>query len=402
MQAYESPLEAQMRKFYATLSEKDKRRYAAVEAMKLGHGGIGYIAALLGCSIKTISRGIKEVTELPEDIGYDKRRRGVGGGRKPHSESIAGLAEKFLEVLKDHTAGDPMNEAVVWTNLTPKEIRERLVEDQGLKVSLPVIRKLLKKHNYRRRKAQKKNVMKSVEDKEKQFENIASLKSEYQACGNPVLSMDTKKKEYLGNYWREGCLYTQEVILTHDHDFNSFSEGIVIPHGIYDLTQNRGYIHLGTSKDTSQFACDCLRNWWYRYGQYAYSTSSSILILCDCGGSNNARHYIFKEDLQSLAKEIRKELRIAHYPPYNSKYNPIEHRLFPHITRACQGVVFKSLDLVKELMLKAKTTTGLKVEVEILDKIYQTGRKVAAEFKETMKIVFEDYLPQWNYTAIPR
>ena len=113
MQAYESSLEAQMRKFYATLSEKDKRRYAAVEAMKLGHGGIGYIAKLLGCSIKTISRGIKEVTELPEDIGYDKRSRGVGGGRKPHTESIVGLDEKFLEVLKDHTAGDPMNEAVV-------------------------------------------------------------------------------------------------------------------------------------------------------------------------------------------------------------------------------------------------------------------------------------------------
>jgi len=401
MQAYESPLEAQMRKFYATLSEKDKRRYAAVEAMKLGHGGIGYIAKLLGCSIKTISRGIKEVTELPEDIGYDKRSREGGGGRKPHSESIEGLDEKFLEVLKDHTAGDPMNGAVVWTNLTPKEIRERLVADHGIKVSLTVIRKLLKKHNYRRRKAQKRKAMKSVEDKEKQFENIASLKSAYQACGHPVLSMDTKKKEYLGNYWREGQLYTQEVILTYDHDFNSFSEGIVIPHGIYDLTQNIGYLHLGTSKDTSQFACDCLRNWWYSYGQYAYSTSPSILILCDCGGSNNARYYIFKEDLQSLANEIRKELRIAHYPPYNSKYNPIEHRLFPHITRACQGAIFKSLELVKELMLKAKTTTGLKVEVEILDKIYQTGRKVAADFKETMKIVFDDYLPQWNYTAIP-
>jgi len=401
MQAYESSLEAQMRKFYATLSEKDKRRYAAVEAMKLGHGGIGYIAKLLGCSIKTISRGIREVKELPEDIGYDKRSRKVGGGRKPSYERIEALDEKFLEVLKDHTAGDPMNGAVVWTNLTPKEIRERLAADHGIKVSLTVIRKLLKKHNYRRRKAQKRKAMKSVEDKEKQFENIARLKSAYQACGDPVLSIDTKKKEYLGNYWREGQLYTQEVILTYDHDFNSFSEGIVIPHGIYDLTQNIGYIHLGTSKDTSQFACDCLRNWWYSYGQYAYSTSPSILILCDCGGSNNARHYIFKEDLQSLANEIRKELRVAHYPPYNSKYNPIEHRVFPHITRACQGVVFNSLDLVKELMLKAKTTTGLKVYVEILDKIYQTGRKVAADFKETMKIVFDDYLPQWNYTAIP-
>lgn len=133
-----------------------------------------------------------------------------------------------------------------------------------------------------------------------------------------------------------------------------------------------------------------------------YGTAGSILLLCDGGGSNGARQYLFKQDLQDLVNELGIEIRIAHYPPYTSKYNPIEHRLFPHITRVCQGVVFQSVEIVRELMAKAKTQTGLKVFVSVLDKMYETGRKVMQGFKETMEIVFDEYLPQWNYTAKPR
>ena len=158
---------------------------------------------------------------------------------------------------------------------------------------------------------------------------------------------------------------------------------------------------MGTSKETSEFSCDCLRNWWYHQGQYNYPHATSILLLCDGGGSNNSRHYIFKQDLQKLVDEIGIEIRIAHYPPYTSKYNTIEHRLFPHITRACQGVIFTSIELVKELIEKTRTSTGLKVTVQIIDQVYETGRKVADDFKETMKIVFDDFLPKWNYTAVP-
>jgi len=243
--------------------------------------------------------------------------------------------------------------------------------------------------------------MKEVAHRNEQFEKIKCLKAAYQAKGNPIISMDTKKKEYLGNFYRAGRVYTQQALEAYDHDFTSFADGIIIPHGIYDVMKNTGYINLGVSKDTGAFACDSLRNWWYNQGRQVYPYATSILILCDGGGSNSARHYLFKSDLQNLADELGVEIRIAHYPPYTSKYNPIDHRLFPHVTRACQGVIFKSLDLVKQLMEKTRTQQGLQVTVQIIHKLYQTGRKVTDDFKNNMPIVFDDYLPQWNYRAIP-
>lgn len=168
---------------------------------------------------------------------------------------------------------------------------------------------------------------------------------------------------------------------------------------MYDLTLNVGYIQIGTSHDTGEFACDSIRYWWQHYGSVHYASASSILLLCDGGGSNSSRQYLFKQDLQALVNELGIEIRIAHYPPYTSKYNPIEHRLFPHLTRVCQGVIFESVEMVKELMATAKTQTGLAVFTTILDQLYKTGRKVTKDFKQTMQIVFDDYLPQWNYTV---
>lgn len=186
-----------------------------------------------------------------------------------------------------------------------------------------------------------------------------------------------------------------------DHDWPSLAEGVAIPHGLYDLTNHVGYIQIGTSHDTSEFACDSIRYWWNTYGRSCYPLADSILLLCDGGGSNSSRYYIFKQDLQGLANEFGIEIRIAHYPPYTSKYNPIEHRLFPHVSRVCQGVIFDSVQTVQQLMATATTRTGLKVFTTILDKTYQTGRKVADDFKSNMKIVFDAFLPQWNYTAKP-
>ena len=244
--------------------------------------------------------------------------------------------------------------------------------------------------------------MKAVEHRNEQFENIAALKEAYQMTDNPIISIDTKKKEYIGNFYRAGQLYTTAPLETYDHDFTSFAEGRVIPHAIYDLQLNTGFINIGTSHDTSEFVCDSLRRWWYARGRYDYPQATSLLILCDSGGSNSCRHYIFKQDLQQLADELGIEIRVAHYPPYCSKYNPIEHRLFPHVTRACQGVVFTSLDVVTELMARTKTQQGLSVIVNVIDKLYSTGRKVAHSFKENMPIVFDAFLPQWNYRAIPQ
>jgi Rhodopirellula transposase DDE domain len=243
--------------------------------------------------------------------------------------------------------------------------------------------------------------MKEVQHRNAQFETIARLKADYQASGNPVMSMDSKKKEYLGNFYRAGQAYTQHTLLAFDHDFNSFAAGVVIPHGLYAVFGNKGYINLGVSKDSSEFACDRVRNWWYHQGRYDYPLATSILLLCDGGGSNNARHDLFKSDLQQLADEIGIEIRIAHYPPYTSKYNPIEHRLFPHITRACQGVLFKSVEWVKQWMERTRTASGLSVTVQVINKIYQTGRKVTEQFKQNIPIIFDVHLSQWNYRAVP-
>jgi transposase len=401
MPVYGPEIEQAMKKYYATLAEKDRRRYAAIEALKLGPTGPSYVAQLLGCSEKTVQRGIAELESLPEQPQYEAGQRQPGGGRKGYAEKHPKIDAQFLDVLKEHTAGDPMNAQVVWTDLTPQEIAERLEQDHQTKVSKSVIRKLLKKHHFRRRKAQKKQTLKSVPQRDAQFRKIAALMAEYRTTGNPIISFDTKKKEYLGNFYRDGHLYTQQVVQTYDHDFTSLASGVIIPHGIYDLLNNRGYLHLGTSKDTSQFACDCIRYWWLHYGRLAFPNATSILGLCDGGGSNSSLHYIFKEDLQKLVDELGIEIRIALYPPYCSKFNPIEHRLFPHVTRACQGMIFTSVALVKELMEKTHTNKGLQVVVNIIEKVYQIGRKVAEDFKAKMRIVFDEVLPQWNYRAIP-
>lgn len=311
------------------------------------------------------------------------------------------VEEHFLAVLREHTAGDPMRQEVKWTNLTRRDICRRLAE-RGITVGRRVIKQLLKEHGYVKRKAQKTLAMgPRHRDRNAQFENIARLRQQYRQAGEPVISMDTKKKEMLGNFYRDGRLYTQEVQKVFDHDFPSSASGVVHPHGLYDVTLNRGHINLGISHDTSEFACASLEHWWNTQGRQAYPNATRLLLLCDGGGSNNARHYVFKQDIQAAAQRMGVEIRIAHYPPYCSKYNPIEHRLFPHVTRACQGVVFQTTEIVKKLIEKTSTTTGLQVTVDILHKFYHTGRECTDDFKRNMKIRFDEFLPQWNYRTAP-
>ncbi len=228
MVCYSLETEQTMKTLYNTLCEKDKRRYAAVEALKLGHGGIGYIAELFRCSRNTISEGMRELQSLPEDASYDPCIRKPGAGRKPYEQTIPNIEEAFMDVIQDNTAGDPMQKGVLWTNLSARIIAQRLEDKHGIRVRPFVVRNLLKKHRFCRRKAQKKETMKTVEHRNEQFENIAGLKSEYQRAGNPVISMDTKKKESIGNFYRHGHLYTNQEIRTYDHDFNSMAQGVVI------------------------------------------------------------------------------------------------------------------------------------------------------------------------------
>jgi hypothetical protein len=284
------------------------------------------------------------------------------------------LEENFLRVLQDRTAGDPMRREVRWTDLNYEQIAEHLAQ-AGTPVSVPVVKQPLKKHGYVTRKAQKSRAMGGHPDRNERFESIARLKREYLASDDPVLSMDTKKKELIGNFYRAGHLLTRGVIGTFDHDFPSFAQGVIIPRGPYDVKRDDGHVNLGTSHDTGEFACDSIERWWEEKGRSLYPRASSIPLLCDGGGSNSASQYLFKEDLQRLVDRLGIEIRVAHHPPYCSKYNPIEHRLFPHVTRACQGVIFESVGLVKELMEETSTSTGLRVTVDIPDQVYRTGRK---------------------------
>lgn len=294
-----------------------------------------------------------------------------------------------------------MREDVKWTNLSRRQISRKL-EELGTSAGKNVVSRLLHEHGYRRRKPQKRRTMGQHADRNAQFENIARLKQEFLDAGKPVISIDTKKKEILGNFFRDGVTDAVAPTIVNDHDFVSSSDGKVIPHGIYDLSKNEASLHLNASHDTTELACESIELWWRERGQIDYPDADEVLILCDGGGSNSSLKYIFKEDLQALSNRLDLKLRIAHYPPYCSKYNPIEHRVFPHVTRACRGVPLGTIETAKHYMEKAETTKGLHVVVRIIDKVFETGRKYAADFKKNMPIQFDDILPKWNYTAIPQ
>ena len=304
------------------------------------------------------------------------------------------------QLLQEFTAGDPMRAGVLWTNLSLRALSRRLAE-LGTPASRRTIRRLLRKLNVGRRTARKKKTMGHHPDRNAQFENIGRLRREYRDAGDPVISIDTKKKELLGNFHRSGSTFTAQTVETFDHDFGSAGQGKLIPHGIYDEARKHAHINLNTSHDTGELCCDSIALWWEEHGRQAYPQAKRLLILCDGGGSNSATQYLFKEDLQRLANRLELELRVAHYPPYCSKHNPIEHRVFPHVTRACQGVILHSVEIAKQFIERTKTNTGLRVTVSILEGIYATGRKYAAGFKEDMQILFDDHLPKWNYRAIP-
>jgi hypothetical protein len=304
-------------------------------------------------------------------------------------------------VLEVRTAGDPDEPDILWTDLSPTQIADA-VSNMGTPVSGPVVQDWMEEQKLARHKIEKVLEGGQSPDRDAQFQRIAELKAQYIATGNPVFSLDTKAKEHLGQLFRAGRVWTQRALRALDHDFPSWATGVIIPHGIFDLVRNRGHINIGLNHDTSLFACDSFRWYWNRIGQRCYPQATSILLLCDCGGSNSATQYLFKRDLQDLVNDLGIAIRVAHYPSCCSKFNPIERRFFPHVTRACQGMLFDTLDTVVRLMRKASTTTGLRTTVNVIRRVYEIGRQVADDFKATMTILFDDLLPKWNYVATPQ
>ena len=247
-----------MKKFYDSLNEKDKRRYAGLESMKIGHGGQTYISQIFGCDRKTIRKGIKELENFPREVKYDSRIRIRKRKTASPDENKTKVDEAFLEIMENHKAGDPMKNGRLWTNLSRSAIASKIYKKVNIKVSEYDVKILLKKHNFGKRKVYKNQTRKSVENRNEQHEYITFLKLDFGAAGNPAISVDSKKKEFLTLY-REGRLYTQKTIVCPDHDFPSYSDGSFTPYGIWDIERNKGFVTIGISSATTEFACDSIK-----------------------------------------------------------------------------------------------------------------------------------------------
>jgi hypothetical protein len=313
------------------------------------------------------------------------------------------VEENLKSLTETRTAGDPDDERIVFTDLTPTRLEQELAALQT-PVSDDLIRRWMEEQDLRLRKIRKVLAGGASPDRDAQFVNIAQLIEQYESAGDPYFFVDTKAKEFLGQLFRRGRVRTSKAFEAFDHDFPSWAEGVIIPHGIYDRVRNRGHINLGLSHDTTQFACDSLRWYWNRIGRVCYPHSDSMLLLFDCGGSNSASKYIFKHDLQQVSNSTGMQIRVAHYPSYCSKYNPIERRFFPHVSRVCTGMLFDTLQTVVELMRKASTSTGLRTTVNVIRRLYETGRNATETMKENLRdsVDFDSFLPKWNYTLNPQ
>lgn len=300
--------------------------------------------------------------------------------------------------MNAYIAGAPQDETACWVGLHPGQICRKMAQ-AGMPVSRYLVITLLTWCGFRKRRYQKTRCLGHHALRNAQFEQIARLREAFTDRDWPILSLDTKKKERLGNFDRDESYYGPDHRQVNDHDFPSAATGIVIPHGIYDVTRNHGYITLGTSHDTSEFVCDNLRWYWQHELQWRYPQAEAMLLLCDGGGSTSCRHTLVKYDLARVAERLGIHILVAHYPAYCSKWNPIEHRLFCHLHRAWQGAIFHSLHVVKELALATTTTTGLTVSVRINPHVYATGRTIPEDWKHrlTTQILFDDHIPQWNY-----
>jgi len=302
----------------------------------------------------------------------------------------------LTEFIELHKGGSPTDPSIYWIALKPKEIATIFNEQNNCKISNGFVKRLLRTLGYKYRKLSKTLCTGHCEYRDTQFKIIFELVA-IMSSDTPILSIDCKKKERLGNLYRAGKCYSTAPIPVFDHDYYYLSEGKVIPHGIYDLQRNEGYISIGSSSETAEFIEDNLFWWWDKFGIHNYPDAKSILILCDAGGGNDHRHHIFKKRMLNLARRIGLDIIICHYPPYSSKWNPIEHRLFCHVSKAMQGVVFSDYNIVKELISKTKTDTGLKVHVRLNLKKYETGSKTSKQEVEYHRIQFNKNIPHLSY-----
>ena len=379
-----------------TLNERQRRLFIASKAAGDDGFAIRPLCEFLKVSTKTVCKGIRELREKTSP-GEGRVRR-PGGGAKDKIAQHPEWKECFMEIVSEHMAGDPQDEDTVWLNIKAPAIRREFLK-RGTDISEYHVRRLVRECGFKSRSFRKDIPMRKVEGRNEQFGKISMVKQACVASGIPIISIDTKKKELVGNFKRQGTVLCTAAPRAFDHDFATFSEGTIVPHGIYDIARNTGYLTIGTSHDTSEFVCDNIEACWREHLSAAYPDARTLVILCDGGGSNSSSHHIVKQDLIGLSDRIGMQIVVMHYPPYCSKYNPIEHRLFSQITRSWSGTPILSAADASKRAEETVTKAGLKVFSRVVDKAYETGRKVSDGYRERLarRVVFDTQLHKWNY-----
>jgi hypothetical protein len=381
------------------LDERGRRLFAAMEVRTAGWGGLATVSRLTGLARSTINRGEEDLDAEP----LAKRRvRRAGGGRRAVAEVDPGLIPALERLVEPATLGDPMR-PLIWVSKSMDKLAAALTA-MGHPISADTVHKELVKLGFSRQFNRKADEGSKHPDRNAQFEYINSKVIAAQARKQPVISVDTKKKELVGNYRNGGTDYCPkgEPRRVKVHDFENEELGKVAPYGIYDMTANTGFVSLGITSDTAEFAVHSIRRWLDRMGRQRYPKARELTITADCGGSNGARVRLWKLELQKFSDETGLVLHVHHYPPGTSKWNKIEHRLFCHITQNWRGRPLTDRIAIVELIGATTTKTGLKVECALDKRTYEKGIKVSDAEMATLNIKGDDFHPEWNYTIKPR
>ncbi len=383
------------------MNERLKRRWAACEALALGRGGISAVCEATGLSRTTIRKGIQEIQEdfpeLSDDVGQ-QRVRGPGGGRRPLIETDSSLIEDLQKLVDPATRGDPMS-PLLWTSKSTRKLASEL-QRQGHEVSHMTVDRLLKQLGYSLQANRKTSEGKDHPDRDTQFQYINKKVRSFQRRKQPVISVDTKKRELVGDFKNPGREWREKGSPEHvrTHDFRDKELGVAIPYGVYDVTENKGWVNVGIDRDTSAFAVESIRRWWRRMGSKVYGHATDLLITADGGGSNGSRTRLWKLCLQQLADELGLKITVCHFPPGTSKWNKIEHRMFCNITENWRGKPLISRAVIVNLIGNTTTRQGLTVKAALDRNRYDKGIKVSDEEFATINLKKHTFHGNWNYT----
>jgi hypothetical protein len=381
------------------LNERERRLFAATEAAAAGYGGIAAVSAATGIAVSTIGRGLKDLAEASGLVPGRVRR--AGGGRKPLVANNPGLLRDLMALVEPGERGDPMS-PLRWTCKSLRQLAAELVA-RGHQISRTVVGELLKAQKFSLQANSKTNEGGDHPDRDAQFSYINQSVTTALAAQHPVISVDTKKKELVGEFKNAGREWRPqgEPEQVRVHDFLIKELGRAVPYGIYDLAANAGWVSVGMNHDTSAFAVHTIRRWWQDIGCRRYPGAKRLTITCDGGGSNGSRVRLWKLELQKLANELGIEITVHHLPPGTSKWNKIEHRLFSFITMNWRAKPLVSYQVIIDLISATTTETGLKVVCELDDNVYPKGVVVSNEELAAINIVRADFHGEWNYTIKP-